>query len=893
MTSDPVDLTNCDREPIHIPGSIQPHGLLVACAGEGLTIGQVSENVRAFLGVDPGEVLGTPLGRWLRSDSARAIEDARAAGFPRESNPLPVVLVPGAACDAIAHRSATEGVTIVEFEPQRDREKRFDGRIRSSVRRLQDATTRAALLDTAAREVRALTGFDRVMVYEFDPDWHGHVVAEARREDLETFLGLHYPASDIPAQARRLYALNWLRIIPDVAYRPARLVPSLDPASQAPLDLSFAVLRSVSPIHIEYLQNMGVTASMSVSLLRHGTLVGLIACHHYSGPNHVPFVTRETAEYLGQALSWHLATLDARETSQRELTTQRAQSQIVNALATAGTIPEGLADPALLDLAAATGAAVVYEGRVHRVGKAPDEAFVRKVAAFLSEPSRERVFATDHLAEWLPDAARYEDAAAGVLAVDISRDLGEYVLWFRPSTERTVDWAGDPRKQAVQTEADEAPRLSPRGSFALWRETVRGRSLPWQPWQVAAASALRNLLLGRIRLRSAELQQLNDRLSAADRAKDDFVATVSHELRTPLSAILGWVHMLKTGTLTEEREQKALDTVERNAKAQAKLIEDLLDVSRIMSGKLQLSVEPVNVGAIVEQTVESLRLASEAKNIRLEAVVDSSAAVLGDAQRLQQVVTNLLTNAVKFTPKSGRIQVTVERLTSSVEIRVADTGQGIDPDFQAHVFERFMQADRGAARRSGGLGLGLAIVRHIVELHGGQAEVFSEGVGKGSTFTVRLPLSIAKRAPAAAESPSSPSFPCSPELTGIRVLIVDDEPDSRELLAAFFTDCKASVTTAASAAEGLAVLERVRPDVLISDIGMPDEDGYAFIAKVRARPESAGGKTPAIALTAYARAEDRARVLLAGFQSHMAKPVEPVEIVALVSSMISVRQPRP
>ena len=407
---------------------------------------------------------------------------------------------------------------------------------------------------------------------------------------------------------------------------------------------------------------------------------------------------------------------------------------------------------------------------------------------------------------------------------------------------------------------------------------------------MAAASELRTLLLSRIRKRSAELQQLNQQLAAADRAKDEFVATVSHELRTPLNAILGWVQVLQSGDLTRERQLRALSTVERNARSQAKLIEDLLDVSRMLSGTLRLSVESVNVSHVVEQMVESIRLAADAKDIRLQTVLDSSASVLGDQQRLQQVVTNLLSNAVKFTPKGGRVHVAVERLASSVEIRVADSGQGVEPHFLPQIFERFRQADSSITRRSSGLGLGLAIVKHIVEMHGGTVFAFSEGSLKGSTFTVRLPLAIATRmtVPTFVEAREG-SIPCPPELTGVRLLIVDDDVDARELLAELFSRCGASVSSAESAAEGLARLKADRPDVLISDIGMPGEDGYELISSIRALPRDEGGRTPAVALTAYARHEDRARVILAGFQNHLAKPVEPLEILAIVASLVAMR----
>ncbi len=635
---------------------------------------------------------------------------------------------------------------------------------------------------------------------------------------------------------------------------------------------------------------MGVTASMSVSLVHNGSLLGLIACHHYSGPHYVRFVTRETAEYLGQVLSWQLASLEARETAVKELETQRAKARLMTVLDKADSLVHGLSDPTILELTDASGAAILYEGHVHCVGHTPDEAFIRSLGPLLNIETRERVFATDHLAEWRSDAAGWDHAAAGVLAVDISRELAEYVVWFRTATERTVDWAGDPRKQADTTASNRAPRLSPRGSFALWRETVRGRAIPWENWHVAAASELRTLLLSRIRKRSAELQHLNQQLAAADRAKDEFVATVSHELRTPLNAILGWVKMLQSAEMTRERQLRALSTVERNARSQAKLIEDLLDVSRILSGTLRLSVESVNVGHVVEQMLESIRLAADVKEIRLQAVLDSSASVLGDQQRLQQVVTNLLSNAVKFTPKGGRVHVAVERLASSVEIRVADSGQGVEPHFLSQIFERFHQVDSSITRRSSGLGLGLAIVKHIVELHGGTVFAFSEGHLKGSTFTVRLPLAIAARVTVPTfVGAREVSIPCPPELTGVRLLIVDDDVDARELLAELFSRCGATVSSAESAAEGLARLQAERPDVVISDIGMPGEDGFELISSIRALPRDEGGRTPAVALTAYARHEDRARVILAGFQNHLAKPVEPLEILAVVASLVAMR----
>ncbi len=377
---------------------------------------------------------------------------------------------------------------------------------------------------------------------------------------------------------------------------------------------------------------------------------------------------------------------------------------------------------------------------------------------------------------------------------------------------------------------------------------------------------------------------------AANRAKDVFLATVSHELRTPLSPILAWARMLREGKLDDEKSRQALLTIERNAHSQARLIEDLLDVSRIVSGKLRLQVRPVALAPIVEAAVEVVRTAAEAKGIRLQAVLDpDTGSVAGDPDRLQQVVWNLLSNAVKFTAKGGRVQVMLERVNSHVEIAVSDTGQGIGPEFLPYIFERFRQEDTSFTRKHGGLGLGLAIVRHLVELHGGTVHAESPGEDRGTTFTVKLPLLVfarvageqERRHPAAAPGAADHRYP---SLGGVRVLVVDDEPDSNEVVGTLLASCGAEVRVAGAVGQALDTVDGWKPDVIVTDIGMPEEDGFALLARLRAR----GGEeatTPVVALTAYATSEDRVRLLSAGFSMHVAKPVDPAELVAVVSNV--------
>ena len=377
----------------------------------------------------------------------------------------------------------------------------------------------------------------------------------------------------------------------------------------------------------------------------------------------------------------------------------------------------------------------------------------------------------------------------------------------------------------------------------------------------------------------------------ANRLKDEFLATVSHELRTPLTAILGWSNMLLARQRDEEMHDRGLEIIHRNAQAQNQLISDLLDVSRIISGKLRLDLRTVELPAVIEAAVEATRPAAEAKGVLLTTALDPRAGPInGDADRLQQVVWNLLTNAIKFTDAGGAIEVSLRSVDTRVEIKVRDGGMGIAPEFLPHIFDRFRQADPGTNRIHGGMGLGLSIVRQLVELHGGTVRAESEGEGKGATFTVILPFVNFGRRPERAErlpfnAVGHAEINCPPSLQGLRVLTVDDEEDTREMIRAVLEHCKMEVITAASAAEALEVLANLRPDILISDVGMPGEDGYALIAKVRALPPERGGLIPAAALTAYVRAEDRVKVLRSGFQLHVPKPLEPNELVAVVANL--------
>jgi PAS domain S-box-containing protein len=429
---------------------------------------------------------------------------------------------------------------------------------------------------------------------------------------------------------------------------------------------------------------------------------------------------------------------------------------------------------------------------------------------------------------------------------------------------------GEQTLGAISLVAAESGRRYNSSDLALAEELAR-----------RAAHALDNARLYR------QAQDLN-------RAKDEFLAILSHELRSPLNGILGWAQMLQRGKLSEDTKARALETIKRNAKAQVQLIDDLLDISRIIRGKLRLEVRPIELSSIIEVAIDAMRPAVDAKEIQLQRMLDPSAGlVLGDPERLQQILWNLLSNAIKFTPKGGRVQVQLQRHQLNIEMIVSDTGKGISSDFLPFVFERFRQADSSITRTYGGLGLGLAIVRHLVELHGGTVQVSSPGEGQGATFIVRLPLltvqphlnSSSQTAIAASTAPLSET---EPQLEGLRVLVVDDEIDARELIATLLQTAGAEVRAVASATEALSALAEFQPQVLISDIGMPGEDGYTLLQKVRALEPEQGGRIPAIALTAYAYEQDRQRALEVGFQAHVSKPIDPAALLAVLASLAPV-----
>ena len=729
------DLSACDQEPIRIPGSIQPHGALLVAEPDSLRVLQAAVgNPAALAGGDP---LGRPLPEVLAPEAAKLLDrlDAVAAG----AGPLHLGLVRGGhdVHHLIAHRSAAG--LILEAECGADGEPgSFDTvfpHLRDVLDALQRSDTVEELAALAAREVRRLTGLDRTLIYRFDTEWHGAVIAEDRNDRLPSYLGLRFPASDIPAQARALYRQNRLRLIADANYTPVPLRPALHPLTGEPTDLGFAVLRSVSPVHLEYMRNMGTMASMSISLLREGRLWGLISCHNRA-PARVPYHVRSACDFIGQLFSLQLAAREAADLVERRNRLRAVQTRLLAAMAAAEHFAEGLlANPDdLLALTDARGAAVVAGDTCTRVGETPAADDILRLVAWLAGGPRRDLFATDSLTAQMPDAARLVAAGSGVLAVSISQLYDSYLLWFRPEVIRTVTWGGDPGKSATVDPA--GPRLHPRRSFAHWRETVRLRATPWEAAEIEAAAELRTAIVDIVLRKAEELAALSERLASINKELEAFSYSVSHDLRAPFRHIVGYAQLLKRfeGDRLTERGNRYIDTIVESALSAGTLVDSLLNFSQM--GRATLTPMPIDMNALVAEMRARLTIDDGAHRV-IWRVADLPP-TRADPIMLRLVVQNLLDNAIKFSSAREPAEIEVACTANETEYvySVRDNGAGFDMAYVGKLFGVFQRLHR--VEEFAGTGIGLANVKRIVERHGGR--VWAEGrVGKGATFFFSLP----------------------------------------------------------------------------------------------------------------------------------------------------------
>lgn len=717
MSGSRSDLDTCAREPIHVPGAIQPHGSLLVLDPDGLALLWASANFEGVTGRTPIEL--------LRSVEA-GLRDWQATGTHTYRTRLQHPDL-----DMAAH--VHQGRVIVEFErstPVFQNELLF--RLTGFAQQMTATEELGNALSATACLIADLTGFDRALVYRFDPDWNGHVVAEAGNGTLPSYLGLRFPAADIPAQARNLYSLNRIRLIPDANYIPVPLTAFGEQRDAGGIDMTFTQLRSVSPIHLEYMRNMGTLSSMSISVMVDGKLWGLLSCHSRN-PHRVTSDIREACDFAVQSLAMRISADSRAETAALGVELARVHTGLLAAMAQAGRWDEGLAGApaALLELTRSHGATILSQESFLPVGEVPEEHHVRRLVSRLSQHGAATDFYfTDSIASEFPQDEGFTDGTCGVLALRISEVEDSWLIWFRQEVVKAVTWGGNPHK-VVQ----ESGRIHPRKSFEAWREMVRGRSAPWHPAEIAAARDLRSSIVEIVLKKAEQLARLAADLQKSNRELEAFSYSISHDLRAPFRHIVGFSQLLTEREKNlGERSRHYLQMISDSALAAGELVDDLLTFSHL--GRAAISADKVDMNKLVAEVRRGLAEETAGRSIVWQ--VDHLPVATGDATLLRQVWYNLIDNAVKYTRQreEAHIKISADAIDDGVLYRIADNGVGFDMAYKSKLFGVFQRLQRSEDFE--GTGIGLALIKRIVERHGGSVDAMGK-IDEGACFTFSLP----------------------------------------------------------------------------------------------------------------------------------------------------------
>lgn len=738
-----VDLTNCDREPIHIPGKVQSHGFLVAFDSADV-VNYVSENIAQYLNVEAQELLGKTV-----TDFERFLQHEEAPGFVHhilhlgrlskgfESiNPYTINLGEQS-FNLIFSRSGKNAV--LEFEPNTSAtEVDLQKTIGRSVSEMLSGKHLKQLLDNAAQQIKNLIGYDRIMIYKFLEDGHGEVIAEVKERHLEPFLGLHYPASDIPKQARELYKVNLTRIITDVNTEASPILTLAINGQAEPLDLTHAELRAVSPIHIQYLKNMGVASSFSISLLYRDELWGLIACHNYT-PRFINYKAREASKLIGQIISSALEYKQDEENIVKSLDFNTAYEALSIILRNGGNVAYAISghETTLMNMADATGAVVVYEDKITTLGVTPSKEQISELVTWLLNHMDDRIFYTHQLPEIFQPAQEYSAVASGLLACSLSKELGEILIWFKPEKIATINWAGNPNKP-VETNDNGLLNLSPRRSFEVWSQTVKHTSARWNQEEITNVLRLREEVVYAINREANEIRTLNEKLKQAYEELDTFSFTISHDLRTPLSTIKNYSELLlESNTSLDDDAKRILKKVIGGADKLNFLIKEVLNYSRV--GRAEMEYITIEMRSMINDLKNDSVVAFNTPELEFE--VGDTPPINGDRTMVTQVFANIINNAIKYSSKSTPPKVKVEGHETSSEViySIKDNGVGIDLNYYSRIFDLFKRMDN--VRNYEGTGVGLAIVKRIIEKHNARIWVESE-LGVGTVFYVAFKRNV-------------------------------------------------------------------------------------------------------------------------------------------------------
>jgi chemotaxis family two-component system sensor kinase Cph1 len=730
-----VDLLNCDIEPIHILGKIQSHGFLIAVNNKTLRISFISENIKTWLQnsvqhyVDlPFELLEKEIDLKNASNGltiSQMITIGNNGKYPEINNPLQIE-VKLISYYLIINLSGED--TILEFEPMTsDSQIDVQQTIGKSMSAILSGKNLDSMFQRTALEIKKIINYDRVMVYQFNEEGHGKIIAEAKTDSLDPFLGLHYPASDIPKQARELYKLNLTRIIADVNSVDSAIIgASNNPA----LNLTNAGLRAVSPIHIQYMRNMGVESSFSISLISGGELWGLIVCHNYS-PCFINYKAREAAKLLGEILSSALEYRQGEEDSDLFLSLNKKVEGVIDGLEKEDDVQTFLNQhaPALKDITSASGVALIFDENITTYGVTPTKEQIKEISVWLQSNMAANIYHTHRFPQIFSPALQYSQVSSGLLAFMLSRDPGEFIIWFKPEQINLISWAGNPEKQP-EINADGMMQLSPRKSFDSWTDLVKNTSEKWNRAEVTAVINLGEHTNYILKRKANEIKRLNELLKQSYDELNIFSYTITHDLRTPLSAIKSYAELLMiNNTSLDDQAKKVLGRINACADRMALLITEILNYS--MLGKADVKTDEINVNQMIQTIKAEVIEGLQPENLQFE--IGDCPAITGDAALIKQVFTNLINNAVKYSANSKPAKVSISGVKKGKEIIyiITDNGIGIDNKYYHLVFELFKRMDN--VKGFEGTGVGLAIVKRIMEKHHGKVW-FESNLGLGTTF---------------------------------------------------------------------------------------------------------------------------------------------------------------
>ncbi len=877
-----INFERCEDEPIHIPESIQSYGFLIAFNYKDLKISIVSDNCESVF-TEP--LIGKHFLEILSSDTnERAFLEETFDRVTKTKIRLPIklhlkasMLEEGTAIDYLAVVYDSGQNYVVELEPATEFRDTYSAEqfiklyAMSIAPRFKEMTSLREMAQEMVSTIRYLTNMDRVVLYKFNDDYSGKVIAEAKADDMDSYQDLYFPASDIPAQARALYKTNWVRLTPDTELPPARLVPSTEASGREPLDLTRSLLRTFSPIHLQYIRNQGLRASFSISLVTDGELYGLISCHHREAC-YIPQDVRLQCENLSQLFSWHLLAKEEEIAKRKKHVTDKAVDAMLDRIGPANPISRVVksGERAFLDALNSSGFVYYSQYETITLGSTLPIELIKEI---FSKASSQGGFpyTNDALYDDYPEARQY--GIAGIMIIPLFEKKQYFTAWFRKETHRVQKWIG--AEDEKSEDAPKAQRLKPRASFTIHTRTIKGRSTSFDRADVDTANRLNRMFLVYALDVQERMHISIQELEKQDNYRNEFLATLAHELRNPLGPIMSGASILET--VDDDKTRKRVTAIiNRQAEYMSKLINDLMDVSRITRGKVKLEFEKLSIQDVLSDSLEIVDQQVKAKkhNITVN-YLEKDVTVYGDKARLSQIFSNIIHNAAKYTSDQGRITVDIREEGVMVVVAVKDNGMGIPEDRLKDVFNMFTQIEAHSTHTKGGLGIGLTLVSKLVMLHHGDVSVMSEGLGRGSTFEVRLPISKL----AYEQSDNQEAEPAIQSQT--KVMFVDDNADLIDAYCLLAESMGVTALGITSPKEAVDAFKTFKPHSVFLDIGMPDIDGYELVKMLKALPESENVKFYSQSGWGSEKYVEDSQA--AGFDQHFVKPLSKDTIQSVLS----------